>query len=275
MENTMEMKNKKFRNPFPAIGKVFKYEMISTGRIILPVYAVLLALSLIIGLFVMDSSFDFDGNGALGIVKTAIVVLTTILFVVMIVIIFGIVERRFKKSILGDEAYLNLTLPVTITEHLWGRFLADLVWALSYAVVMLLSVMLVIIKGWGKLPEDFAKIISESAAFKLKYGFGYGYVFWGCFINCLIFFLLVCAFIYMTETVIQLIGKHRTLMSILVFVVVFMLFQNFAELIFHGYEDMTSFKPGLFWGVALYNFVWGGILSIITKYVLIYKLNLE
>ena len=274
MENK-ENTNKKFRNPFPAVGKVFKYEMISTGRIILPVYAVLLALSLIIGLFVMDSNVDFSGDGALGIVKTAIVVLTTILFVVMIVILFSIIERRYKKSMLGDEAYLNLTLPVTITEHLWGRFLADLVWALSYAVVMLLSVMLVIIKGWGKLPEDFAKILSESAAFKLNYGVGYGYIFWGCFINCLIFFLLVCAFIYMTEAVIQLIGKHRTLMSILVFVVVFMLFQNFAELFFHRYENMTNFKPSIFWFIALYNFVWGGILTIITKFVLIYKLNLE
>lgn len=79
----------------------------------------------------------------------------------------------------------------------------------------------------------------------------------------------------MTEAVIQLIGKHRTLMSILVFVVVFMLFQNFAELFFHRYENMTNFKPSFFWFIALYNFVWGGILTIITKFVLIYKLNLE
>ena len=275
MENTMEKKNKKFRNPFPAVGKIFKYEMISAGRIILPVYALLLVLSLFIGIFVMSSDFDFDGNGALGIFKTAIVILTTILFVVMIVIIFSIIERRYKKSILGDEGYLNLTLPVTVGEHLWGRYLADIVWALSYAVIMLLAVALIFIRGWNQIPQAFSKFLQSSAEFKLEYGYGYGYIFCCSFINCLIFFMLICVFIYMTETVIQLIGKHRTLMSILIFVVVFMLFQNLAELVFKGYEGMTDFKAGLLWSISLYNFVWCVILSVITRLVLMYKLNLE
>ena len=275
MENTMEKKNKKFRNPFPAVGKIFKYEMISAGRIILPVYALLLVLSLFIGIFVMSSDFDFDGNGALGIFKTAIVILTTILFVVMIVIIFSIIERRYKKSILGDEGYLNLTLPVTVGEHLWGRYLADIVWALSYAVIMLLAVALIFIRGWNQIPQAFSKFLQSSAEFKLEYGYGYGYIFCCSFINCLIFFMLICVFIYMTETIIQMIGKHRTLMSILVFVVVFMLFQNLAELVFKGYEGMTDFKAGLLWSISLYNFVWCVILSVITRLVLMYKLNLE
>ena len=275
MENTMEKKNKKFRNPFPAVGKVFKYEMISGARIILPVYALLLVLSLFIGIFVMSSDFDFDGNGALGMFKTAIVILTTILFVVMIVIIFSIIERRYKKSILGDEGYLNLTLPVTVGEHLWGRYLADIVWALSYAVIMLLAVALIFIRGWNQIPQAFSRFLQSSAEFKLQYGFGYGYTFCCSFINCLIFFMLICIFIYMTETVIQLVGKHRTLMSILIFVVVFLLFQNLAELVFKGYEGMIDFRPSFFWGVSIYNFVWCVILSVITRLVLMYKLNLE
>lgn len=271
MENT----KKKFRNPFPAVGKVFKYEMISGARIILPVYALLLVLSLIIGVFVLNSDFDFDGNGALGIFKTAIVVLTVILFIVMIVIIFSIIERRYKKSILGDEGYLNLTLPVTVGEHLWGRYLADFVWALSYAVIMVIAVLFMGIRNWNEFPEAFSQLLASSAKFKLEYGVGYGYIFCCSFINSLIFFMLICVFIYMTETIIQLIGKHRTLMSILVFVVVFLLFQNLAELIFKGYEGMTTFRPSLFWCAALYNFVWTAVLSVITRVVLLYKLNLE
>ena len=274
----MENKKMKFRNPFPAIGKVFKYEMISAGRIILPVYALLLVLSLIIGIFVLDSELDFTGEGAIGFVKTAIVVLTIILFIVMIVIIIGIIERRYKKSILGDEGYLNLTLPVTIGEHLWGRYLADFVWGLSYAVVMVIAVMFVGIRGWNQLPQGISEFIASSAKFKLQNGFGYGYIFWCSFINAMAFYMLVCVFIYMTDTIIQLIGKHRTLMSILVFVVVFLLFQNLADLIFHSsFESMGSgiIKARLFWGIALYNLVWTAVLSVITRLVLNYKLNLE
>ena len=269
----MENKNTKFRNPFPAIGKVFKYEMISAGRIILPVYALLLVLSLILGVFVMDSNFDFSGDGALGFVKTAFLILTIILFIVMIVIIFSIIERRYKKSILGDEGYLNLTLPVTIGEHLWGRYLADFVWALSYAVIMIVAVMLVGIRAWGEIPEAWSQFLSASAKFKLENGYGFGYIICCSFTNAVIFFMLVCVFIYMTETIIQLIGKHRTLMSILVFVVVFMLFQNIAELIFKGINSIPS--AGVFWGLALYNLVWCAILSVINRVVLMYKLNLE
>ena len=272
---TMENKNTKFRNPFPAIGKVFKYEMISAGRIILPVYAVLLVLSLIIGTFVMDNSLDFTDNGPLGFVKTAIVVLTVILFIVMIVIIFSIIERRYKKSILGDEGYLNLTLPVTIGEHLWGRYLADFVWALSYAVVMLIAVSFVCIRGWGEIPEVFSKILSGSAEFKLEYGVSYWYCFWCIFVNCLVFFMLICTFIYMTESIIQLIGKHRTLMSILVFVVVFMLYQNLSGLFFNDYPGDLKYHVGWFWCLALYNVIWTAVFSVITRFVLMYKLNLE
>ncbi len=274
MENK-ENTNKKFRNPFPAVGKVFKYEMISGARIILPVYALLLVLSLVIGIFVMSSDFDFDGDGALGFFKTAIVILTIILFIVMIVIILSIIERRYKKSILGDEGYLNLTLPVTVGEHLWGRYLADFVWALSYALVMVIAVLFMGIRSWDEIPQGVSEFLAASARFKLQYGVGYGYVFWCSFVNCLIFFMLVCVFIYMTDTIIQLIGKHRTLMSILVFVVVFLLFQNLAELIFKGYEGMSNFRPGFFWGIALYNLVWTAVLSVITRVVLLYKLNLE
>ena len=69
MENT----NKKFRNPFPAVGKVFKYEMISAGRIILPLYSILLVMSLIIGLFVMDKDLEVHSIGLFGTAKAVLV----------------------------------------------------------------------------------------------------------------------------------------------------------------------------------------------------------
>ena len=38
--------NSKIRNPFPWIGKVFKYEMKHSMRILLPVYAAVIAIAL-------------------------------------------------------------------------------------------------------------------------------------------------------------------------------------------------------------------------------------
>ena len=227
MENT-----KKFRNPFPAIGKIFKYEMISGARIILPMYAILLILSLIIGIFIMDNNLDFDSEGPFAGVKVVLFVLTCILFVVMIVIVLSIIERRFKKSMLGDEAYLNCTLPVTIGEHLWGRYLADLVWALAYAVAMILSVALMLIRGWSQLGEHMDDIREFFIKFRESTGVGFAQMFTMSVVNALVFFMLICVFCYMTNTIIEMIGKHKTLVTILIFAGVFFIFSNCSNLVF-------------------------------------------
>ena len=65
------MENKKtIRNPFPWIGKVFKYEMKHSVRTLMPVNIAILAIALIAGLFVPVSSdgklhfnFSFNMNG--------------------------------------------------------------------------------------------------------------------------------------------------------------------------------------------------------------------
>ena len=65
MENT-----KTIRNPFPWIGKVYKYEMKHSSRILMPVYIAIVAIALITGLIVplssdgdLDFNFSFNMNG--------------------------------------------------------------------------------------------------------------------------------------------------------------------------------------------------------------------
>ena len=278
MLNMKTIKDIKFRNPFPAAGKIFKYEMISIGRMILPIYAVLVALSLIIGLFVMDSNLEIEPEGQFGFVKTIIVMLAIVLFSVMVVILLSIIARRFKKSVLGDEAYLNFTLPVTVGEHLCGRYLANFVWCLSYAVIMIISVLLVCIRGWGKIPHAVSEFLSESAKFKLEHGVGYGYIFWQSFIHLVIFFMLICVFIYMTETIIHLIGKKRTLISVLSFALVFTVYHNVAHMLFSSIIYDTKgfdFFRGIVIRMDIYDLVWILLLSITTRLILTYRLNLE
>ena len=272
-------KDMELRNPFPAVLKVFKYEMISVARMILPVYAVLVALSLIIGVFVMDSNLDIEPEGQFGFVKTIIVMLAIILFSVMVVILLSIIARRFKKSVLGDEAYLNFTLPVTVGEHLCGRYLANFVWCLSYAFISIFSVLLVFIRGWGKAPEAISKFLAKSAEFKLTHGFGFGYIFWNSLIHAIIFFMLISVFIYATNTIIHLIGKYKTLIAVLCFSGNFTIYHNVAQLIFKGmFENIPDGAVAftkLIIGLDIYDIVYICILGIITRLLLTYKLNLE
>lgn len=276
---TMENTNKKFRNPFPAVGKVFKYEMISGARIILPMYAVLLVLSLIIGVFAINNNLELDQTeGFVSAVKVIIFVLDCILSVVTFVIVLCIIERRFKKSMLGDEAYLNLTLPVSVGEHLWGRYLADLVWAASYGVTMLLSVLLIFIRIWNEITMegffgDIAKILTD---WQMEHGYSLPAVITMLILNALVFFMLICVFSYMTECIIQIIGKHKTLFSILIFAVIFFLFTNLLQVFVTNFIDSHGFfKVSYLWSPLLYNLAWTVLFSIVTRLILTFKLNLE
>ncbi len=277
IENT----NKKFRNPFPAVGKVFKYEMISGARTILPMYAILLVLSLVIGVFALNQNMEFDSSSTgIEILKGVIVALFSILSVVTFVIVLCVIERRFKKGMLGDEAYLSLTLPVSVGEHLWGRYLADMVWAIAYGVTMILSCLFILIRQWGKFFTDINRIMQELnesiIQFQQNIGISFWYCFWMVCLNILVFFMLICVFAYMTESLIQLIGKHKNLSSILIFAIVFILFTNGIQFVTHLFvEDMSELTAGAFWIPICYNIVWSVLLSVITRLVLMYRLNLE
>lgn len=276
---TMENTNKKFRNPFPAIGKVFKYEMISGARIILPMYAVLLVLSLIIGVFALNNNLEVDqGEGFVNAVKVIIMVLDSILSVVTFVIVLCIIERRFKKTMLGDEAYLNLTLPVSVGEHLWGRYLANIVWAVSYGITMLLSVLLIFIRVWNEITFEgfFGDIANILTDFYQTNGYSLPAVIIMLILNALVFFMMISVFSYMTESIIQIIGKHKTLFSILIFAVIFFLFTNLLQVFVTDFIDSHSFfKVSYLWSPLLYNLAWTVLFSIVTRLILTFKLNLE
>lgn len=276
---TMENTNKKFRNPFPAIGKVFKYEMISGARIILPMYAVLLVLSLIIGVFALNNNLEVDqGEGFVNAVKVIIMVLDSILSVVTFVIVLCIIERRFKKTMLGDEAYLNLTLPVSIGEHLWGRYLANIVWAVSYGITMIISVLLIFIRVWNEITFEgfFGDIANILTDFYQTNGYSLPAVIIMLILNALVFFMMISIFSYMTESIIQIIGKHKSLFSILIFAVIFFLFTNLLQVFVTDFIDNHGFfKVSYLWSPLLYNLAWTVLFSIVTRLILTFKLNLE
>ncbi|MDD5929014.1 MAG: hypothetical protein PUC37_04320 [Spirochaetales bacterium] len=268
MENTKKI----VRNPLLAVGKVFKYEIICGARIIVPMYIILLSLSLIIGIFIMNKDLNFSNN-VLDVFKAFIFILTCIMYFVMFVVTIWQIEKRFKKSLLGDEAYLNFTLPVTVGEHLWGRYLADAVWAVSYAVVSVISFMLMVIKGWNKIPE-FLRLFSmhfDEFSDSLHSSVG-SFVLMAC-LNAFMIFMLICVFAYMASAVSNLIGKHKSLISILLFIVCFILYSNISNCIFRSLEIYSASYVLL--GSFLYNLVWTIIFSIVTRIIFYNRMDLE
>ena len=173
------------RNPFPIIGKVYKYEFKHISKTLVPLFLILLALGLVIGLLqspmssysktVTENEIIIQGtidendlfmNNSDGVLlarnnamKAFILIILSFIFSLYIMAVFivtmVILSGRFKKSMLGDEAYLNLVLPVTMGEHIWGRFLAAVTWVILCFITAGISGMLLMIRNDARkwIPE--------------------------------------------------------------------------------------------------------------------------
>ena len=97
--------------------KLLKYEWKACARTCLPLYGVLILMSLISRILYVipkNASLDFmlPAIGSMlymGVMMAAFVVTAVILI------------QRFYKNLLGSEGYLMFTLPVTVSQHLLSK----------------------------------------------------------------------------------------------------------------------------------------------------------
>lgn len=124
------------------LGKLIRHEFRATGRIMLPLFAVVLFVSLL-------AHFSVRGLDELdsGMLLTTLMILTVVLFgagvTAVLVVAFIQMVRRFRTNILGDEGYLTMTLPVSVHSLLWSKLIVSLVWFVCALLVIVLSSMIV------------------------------------------------------------------------------------------------------------------------------------
>lgn len=272
------LSNAKIRNPFPMIGKVYKYEFKSGARTILPLYGVMMILALVCGIFFSDIFKNYEIEKVkfwIGFLFGAACFAAFVLTVLLI-------EKRFKKGLLEDEAYLNMTLPVTMTEHIIGRLLTFSVWFLMFEAASIISFNLICISIWPKVFADHT--ISELFQdFYNQYGLHLGsFILMGIFFGLSI--LLLCiTFIFVVNTISHLFKKNRILCEIILVVVLIIAFSNITSIFFSdlqvidfdsAYESMKIVYR-IFWRALIINFVTVIINVIVTQKVLKTGFNLD
>ncbi len=231
------------RNPFPKIGKVIKYDFKHSSRKLLPLYGALLVLGLLTGLFanplnMHDFDYEQSNTGAsfnidvdtdstgLSAKREILAVCLGMAFcifsVVCIVMTITAIARRFKQSMLEDEAYLNLSLPVTMGEHLWGKFIIAFFWLFCCVVVNFLSGLLCFIRMgikdiFSAIAEAIPSLQSELAAYNLTIG----KCFWIMFMFCVAFAAFIITLIYIVNAISHLFKKNKGLVKFVTVVALF------------------------------------------------------
>ena len=109
------------------LGKLLKHEIKAMGRIMLPLYAVMIFAAC---LFAFNIRMNMSGMAKFIAEKFAI--LTGILFgaavLVVGVVMIVMVIQRFYKNLLGTEGYLMFTLPARTHELILSKALSAFLW---------------------------------------------------------------------------------------------------------------------------------------------------
>ena len=233
------------RNPFPKIGKVIKYDFMHSSKKLLPLYGALLVLGLLTGLFanplnLHDFNYDVSSTGASvtmdvdtdstglaakkEIIAACLAIAFAVFSIVCIVMTITAIDRRFKQSMLEDEAYLNLSLPVTMGEHLWGKFIIAFFWLFCCVVVNFLSGFLCFIRmGLKDLFKDISEIIPELQSSLAAYNLTISKCFWIMFMFSIALAAFIITLIYIVNAVSHLFKKNKGLVKFVTVVVLFWL----------------------------------------------------
>ena len=119
------------------LRKLLKHEFRATGRVMLPLYAVLLVLAVGANLAARSLLgarlwfWNMLGGFlvfAFGIAVAGVCVVSVVLMV-----------YRFKRNLLSDEGYVMMTLPVSVHQQVWSKLIVSAVWFAATMAVMVLA----------------------------------------------------------------------------------------------------------------------------------------
>ncbi|HIU96107.1 MAG TPA: hypothetical protein IAD25_05265 [Candidatus Copromorpha excrementipullorum] len=146
-------------------GKLMKYEIKSSMKLMAVIWAALIAASLLFSLslhVLTDIAVERPGGGisfAIGIFEFITGLMYFAVFVALIVATLVIVIMRFYKGLLGDEGYLMHTLPVKPWQLITSKgIIAALIVMISVLVAFLSILVLAGVSGLEMIPKVFGAL---------------------------------------------------------------------------------------------------------------------
>ena len=148
-------------------GKLMKYEIKSSMKLMAVIWAALIAASLLFSLslhVLTDIAVERPGGGisfAIGIFEFITGLMYFAVFVALIVATLVIVIMRFYKGLLGDEGYLMHTLPVKPWQLITSKGIIAalmLIVMISVLVAFLSILVLAGVSGLETIPEMFGAL---------------------------------------------------------------------------------------------------------------------
>ena len=273
------------------LRKLLKHEFRATGRIMLPLFLILLVTAV---------GANFSVRGMLDTGSRFLNVLGALLVMAFVIAIMGVCVmsmvvkvQRCYKNLLQDEGYVMMTLPVSVHQHIWSKLIVSAVWfALTLVVVCLACLIMAfdvelvqqIAAGFRELFQEIYRNLSTYYAINGTAIVAEFLVL--CFVGC----CAMCLQFYAALAIGHSFPNHKMAWSVLWFFLIQFIMQFLGgmgimlldESWFHhlllGWTDNISAMASVHLGmvtVILGEVVYGAVFYILTTYFLKKRLNLE
>lgn len=256
------------------LGKLLKYEWKASGRLLLLIYAALVAIALAGGISLRFGTYDHNRD----LLVLILALIYMLLVFVMVVVTMVMIVTRFYKNLFSQEGYLMHTLPVPAWQLVASKAIVGILWVAIGCAVVLVSFGAAF-AGAGVLKEawaafdllDMERILAENGVMILL-------MLAAVFVQILRIILQA----YVSMTIGCAANKHKILYSVLIFVgIVIVLNVVTAVVWLTGFTPFDTAFPVLFADYAgiVAQIIFEGILIVLffvlTNIFITKRLNLE
>lgn len=260
------------------LSKLIKHEFKATARIILPLYLVLLVLTI-----VERVTISLKFKGPLEIIPGFSTMAYLFSIVAIIVISFVIIVNRFYKNLMTDEGYLMFTLPVSSQQIVNAKLLVSIVWTLISIIFVIASLIGAFMNKWlfdlllDGFRMGYAEVKSELGA-----GNTYLLLIEGIVLAILSFINSVLL-IYVSIAIGQLFKGHKLLGSFAAYIGIKTVLQIAATIALiilaviykKSFEDIQAIYKIILPFTIIYTIATNFLFYFGTDYIFKNKLNLE
>ena len=263
------------------LKKLYKYELYSLFRNLLPIYAAVLGFALLSRLTLLIKTDNPLLQIPAGISTTVYAFSIIAVFVVGMVV----VVMRFYKNLLSGEGYLTFTLPFTATQHIICKLLCGVL-VIVIDFIAVIASLLIMGAGTDALKNIFevlkagieiagekltaAQIISLTAEFIIA-------IIIGMFQSLLMFYAAIAIGQQFKSRVGGAVVAYICLYAAVQVINTFIMIIGIA--VFGSIEADLTMSVGTFQAflglIAVYSLIFAAVYFCITRHFLSKKLNLE
>ena len=264
------------------LRKLMKHEFRATGRVMGPLFGLLLIAALAarfsVGVLLESDARFLNLLGGLFVTAFAIAIAGVCVMSLVLMI------NRFRTNLLGDEGYIMFTLPASVHQQIWSKLIVSAVWFIAAGLaVAAASFILVAQQGfWEEIRRGFAEIFRHLTAYYAFNGTAFllellALIFVGCCVLCLEF--------YAAMAIGHSFAAHKVLYSVLSFLGLQFVMQLLSGGILVGtnYDILVVALPSdgvlamhsVMLTMIVSTAVFGAVYYVITTMFLKKRLNLE